>query len=115
MTYYEIFSDGYENARIQAQQRREDVINKARALAEYRTPLNSAELLADGDGEYDLELNWVEVASPWSSDPDNRITVRPTLTIADGSPADTQEKDVYDSGAYQLLIEGRLPDGQDCS
>jgi hypothetical protein len=107
MAYYNRFEGNYDEEMQLIYERRQAVIDAARQ----KVPSNLDELLATSeDGETDYELEWVDVPNPKVSG--STIRVRPVLMLASGSPEDAREKDRLDKGAYQILLEGRLPTGE---
>jgi hypothetical protein len=107
MAYYNRFEGNYDEEMQRIYERRQAVIDAARQ----KVPSNLDELLANSeDGETDYELEWVDIPNPKVSG--STIRVRPVLMLASGSPEEAREKDRSDKGAYQILLEGRLPTGE---
>lgn len=108
MSYYERFRGLYDVEMRKLEERRQIVIDKARELS----PADLDErLAASEDGEFDYDLNWVDVPNPWQPERGGTITVRPILSCAVGYPDADREKDRSDKGVRGLGIEARLPSG----
>ncbi|OGL39263.1 hypothetical protein A3J32_02390 [Candidatus Saccharibacteria bacterium RIFCSPLOWO2_02_FULL_46_7] len=86
--------------------RRQAIIDRTRRFE----PADLDQLLAESeDGYVFLDLEWVEVPSPWQSeDGVSTVNVRPVIACGKGSEEGAREKHRFDKGVYQLILDGRL-------
>lgn len=105
MVYYNRFGENYNQEMARIEERRESLIN----AAQLKQPDNIEGLLADSEDGKPFDLQWVEVPSP--HDPASIVSVRPTIMCGKGLEDAEREKDRFDRGVYQLILEGRLLSG----
>jgi len=106
MAYFNRFSGDYDTAVADIERRRQALLDKAKSFE----PENMDELVASTEDGVEYPLEWVNVPNPRSTEGDT-ITVRPTLSLAQGYEDAEREKDRSDRGAWKLGLETRLPSG----
>jgi hypothetical protein len=110
MAYYNRFGENYDQEMARIVDRRQALITKAK---ENEPGDLGALLAASEDGHVFHELEWVEVPNPIEGSSEAEIPVRPALMCARGNPEAEDEEDITDEGAYILMIDGRLPSGEE--
>ena len=106
MAYYNRFGENYNQEMTHIEERRQALIS----AAQLKQPNNIEEILAESDDAMQLNLQWVEVSNPY--DPTKTISVKPSIMCGKGREDAEREKDKFDGGVYQLIMEGRLLSGE---